>query len=214
MPSSLLIAASHSFHGSSAWSHSPCLIDVSANIDTDGAALPPVRCDISTVADISIFVCPSIALSSSDNRSPIEAPPSLGHGDFATFHLPAQLLADLSFPFYFLSFFMPFVVLNPKYNGPSGFEQRLAIVYSKAFLPVVSSTFGINFSLLVGYHECVSSAAASNSYLEHFIGFVSRLWVSVCRLRPELLQNVLRQIWRVGFFVRSSVTMSSQVIHV
>jgi len=67
-------------------------------------------------ADISIFVCPSIALSSSANRSLIEAPSSLAHGDFATFHLPAQLMADLSFPFYFLSSFqpMPFVVLNPK----------------------------------------------------------------------------------------------------
>jgi len=114
------------FLGSSAWSHNPCVIDVSATIDTDGAALPPARCDISTFADISIFVCPSIALSSSANRSPIEAPPTLTHGDFATFHLPAQLLADLSFPFYFLG--------------------------------------------------------------------------SICRLRPELLQNVLMQIWRVGFF--------------
>jgi len=67
---------------SSAWS---CVIDVSANIDTDGAALTPARCDISTLADVSIFVCPSIALSSNANRSPIEAPPSLAHGDFATF---------------------------------------------------------------------------------------------------------------------------------
>jgi len=82
------------------------VIDVSATIDTDGAALPPF-------ADISIFECPSIALSSSANRSPIEAPPSLAHGDFATFHLPAQLLVDLSLPFYFLSSFMLFVVLNP-----------------------------------------------------------------------------------------------------
>jgi len=61
------------------------VIDVFATIDTDGAALPPARCDISTFADISIFVCPSIALSSSANRSPIEAPPSLVRGDFATF---------------------------------------------------------------------------------------------------------------------------------
>jgi len=70
------------FHGFSAWSHHPCVIDVSATIDTDGA---PTRCDISTSADIFIFVCPSNALSSSANRSPIEAPPSLARGDFATF---------------------------------------------------------------------------------------------------------------------------------
>jgi len=69
------------FRGSSAWSHHPSVIDVSATIDTDGAALPSTRCDISTFADISIFVCPSIALSS--------------NGDFATFDLPARLLADL-----------------------------------------------------------------------------------------------------------------------
>jgi len=36
-------------------------------------------------ADISIFVCPLIALSSSANGSPIEAPPSLARGDFASF---------------------------------------------------------------------------------------------------------------------------------
>jgi len=40
-------------------------------VDTDGAALPPARCNISTFADISIFVCPSIALSSSANQSPL-----------------------------------------------------------------------------------------------------------------------------------------------
>jgi len=73
------------FHVSSAWSHHSCVIDVYSHIDTDGAALPPARCDISTLADIFIFVCPSIALSSSANRSPIEAPPSLARGDFATF---------------------------------------------------------------------------------------------------------------------------------
>jgi len=73
------------FHGSSAWSHHPCVINVSATIDTDGPALPPARCDISTFADISIFVCPSIALSTSANLLPIEAPPSLAQGDFATF---------------------------------------------------------------------------------------------------------------------------------
>ncbi|XP_070852372.1 uncharacterized protein [Drosophila suzukii] len=73
------------FYGSSPWSHHPCVIDVSANIDTDGAALPPARCDISTLVDISIFVCPSIALSSSANRSPMEAPPFLARGDFAIF---------------------------------------------------------------------------------------------------------------------------------
>jgi len=66
------------FHGSSAWSHHPCEIDVSSNIDTDGAALPPARFDISTLVDISIFVCPSIALSSSANQSLIEAPPFSG----------------------------------------------------------------------------------------------------------------------------------------
>jgi len=77
------------FHGSSVWSHHPCVIDVSSTIDTDGPALPPF-------ADISIFGA---------HRSLIEAPPSLAHSDFATFHLPAQLMADLSFPFYFLSSF-------------------------------------------------------------------------------------------------------------
>jgi len=61
------------------------VINVSATIDTDGPALPPARCDISTFADISIFVCPSIALSTSANLLPIEAPPSLAQGDFATF---------------------------------------------------------------------------------------------------------------------------------
>jgi len=61
------------------------VIDVYSHIDTDGAALPTARCDISTLADFSILVCPSIALSSSANRSPIEAPPSLARGDFATF---------------------------------------------------------------------------------------------------------------------------------
>jgi len=61
------------FIGSSAWSHHSCVIDVYSHINTDGAALPPARCDISTLADVSIFVCPSIALSSSANRSPIEA---------------------------------------------------------------------------------------------------------------------------------------------
>jgi len=73
------------FHVSSAWSHHSCVINVYSHLDTDGAALPPARCDISTSADFSIFVCPSIALSSSANRSPIEAPPSLARGDFAIF---------------------------------------------------------------------------------------------------------------------------------
>jgi len=58
------------FHGSSAWSHHPCVIDVSATIDTDGAALPPARCDISTFCryfqfrvpiDRTIVQCQSIA---------------------------------------------------------------------------------------------------------------------------------------------------------
>jgi len=61
---------------------------------------------------------------------------------------------------------------------------------------------------LIVYHECVSRAVASNSCLEHFIGFVSRL----CRLRPELLQNILRQIWRVGFLDRSLVTMNAPLV--
>jgi len=72
--------------------------------------------------------------------------------------------------------------------------------------------------LLIGYNECVSRAVASNSCPEHFIGFVSRLWVSICRLRPELLQNVLRQIWRVGFLVRlgyhECALVPSQAFHV
>jgi len=42
------------------------VINISATIDTDGAALPPARCDISPFADISIFdrtivQCQSIA---------------------------------------------------------------------------------------------------------------------------------------------------------
>jgi len=94
------------FHGSSAWSHHPCVIDISANIDTDGAALPPARCDISTLADISIFVCPSIALLSSTNRSPIEAPPSLARGDFANF------IGKFFFAFLALLFILSFSLLS------------------------------------------------------------------------------------------------------
>ncbi|XP_070855525.1 uncharacterized protein [Drosophila suzukii] len=81
------------FNVSSAWSHHSCVIDVYSHIDTDGAALPPARCDISTLADFSIFLCPSIALSSSANRSPIEVPPSLARGDFATFIGSDSILA-------------------------------------------------------------------------------------------------------------------------
>jgi len=36
----------------------PSLRDVSPNIDTDGAALPPARCDISTLADFFHFRVP------------------------------------------------------------------------------------------------------------------------------------------------------------
>ncbi|XP_050745884.1 uncharacterized protein LOC127011798 [Drosophila biarmipes] len=49
------------------------------------------------ITDISIFLCPSIALSSSANRPPIEAPPSLLNGDFANCLCPCTGRQKFSF---------------------------------------------------------------------------------------------------------------------
>ncbi|XP_050745631.1 uncharacterized protein LOC127011668 [Drosophila biarmipes] len=48
------------------------------------------------ITDISIFLCPSIALSSSANRPPIEAPPSLLSGESAKL---ATSQGEFPFPF-------------------------------------------------------------------------------------------------------------------
>jgi len=45
------------FNVSPAWLHHSCVIDVYLHIDTDGAALPPARCDISTLTDFFPFSC-------------------------------------------------------------------------------------------------------------------------------------------------------------
>jgi len=120
---------------------------------------------------------------------------------------------------------MPFVVLNPKNSGPSGLEERLAIVCSRAFLPVLNCTFGIYFSSIEARrlpwmrllcrrtHSMSNNTKEQNSQrtkypewprsyplrifsdqnsslqLKHFIEFVSRLWVSICRLLPLLPWN-------------------------
>ncbi|XP_050746118.1 uncharacterized protein LOC127012043 [Drosophila biarmipes] len=49
------------------------------------------------ITDISIFLCPSIALSSSANRPPIEAPPSLLNGDSANCLCPCTGRQKFSF---------------------------------------------------------------------------------------------------------------------
>ncbi|XP_070855330.1 uncharacterized protein [Drosophila suzukii] len=57
-PARCLLLRPIPFHGFSAWSHHPCVIDVSSTIDTDGEALPPALCDISTYCRYFHFSMP------------------------------------------------------------------------------------------------------------------------------------------------------------
>jgi len=56
-PARCLLLRPTPFHGSTAWSHHPCVIDVLSTIDTDGAALPPARCDIYTFCRYFQLAC-------------------------------------------------------------------------------------------------------------------------------------------------------------